>query len=484
MSYWIDNWAVWVSAFCVLAVYSYLIKDNAVYRLMIQVFIGVNVGYTVVIQWRDILYPRWWLPMLDGFDALFFGGKGSPWGSLWALVGAVGLLWYFQLSRKYVWLSRIVIGVMVGIVAGITFKSQLGQNVPQIVDSFRPLAPPVAAPTPRKLYDLPVSDVPPAIAEPVGYFVSGNRLECRELLNGVRVWDAPLQGRPVWGLSADADGVAAYRADGVTTFDIQGRQGAGSELIPGPEPPQVSIVSPTGQETKLKLLSEGGGIQAVEVASRRTVWQAEGLWLLGAEEAWAFAQSGKELRVLDGATGREEVRVVLAASITGKPAVLRYRDPRLDRNVLAVPTDAGVAAIALRPLPAFRIEKGAVLWQAPFDQPVSSVTALRDVLLVLGKSRGEAWLVPPPVPIATGTDYVENWVFVLTVVSVMVYFFFSFRKLAPGVGTLSKGGRYLLMIGFGAFFGNTVMTRMSFLLDRLMFLVDEWLKPFVQYLFG
>jgi len=41
----------------------------------------------------------------------------------------------------------------------------------------------------------------------------------------------------------------------------------------------------------------------------------------------------------------------------------------------------------------------------------------------------------------------------------------------------------MLMIGFGAFFGNTVMTRMSILLERMMFLIDDWLRPFWHAIF-
>ncbi|MGB9620785.1 MAG: hypothetical protein ACPL7K_10255, partial [Armatimonadota bacterium] len=38
----------------------------------------------------------------------------------------------------------------------------------------------------------------------------------------------------------------------------------------------------------------------------------------------------------------------------------------------------------------------------------------------------------------------------------------------------AKAGRWLLMISFGAFFGNTVMTRMAVFLERLQFLVGDW----------
>ncbi|MBI3721406.1 MAG: hypothetical protein HY248_02545, partial [Fimbriimonas ginsengisoli] len=37
-------------------------------------------------------------------------------------------------------------------------------------------------------------------------------------------------------------------------------------------------------------------------------------------------------------------------------------------------------------------------------------------------------------------------------------------------------GRWLLMIGFGAIFGSTVMMRTTLLIDRMYFVWIEWLK--------
>ncbi len=69
----------------------------------------------------------------------------------------------------------------------------------------------------------------------------------------------------------------------------------------------------------------------------------------------------------------------------------------------------------------------------------------------------------------------NNLVFTLTLLSVMVYFFFSFRHGNPAVRGTAKLGRWLLMIAFGATFGSTVMARFSLLIDRLDFLLRDWL---------
>jgi len=69
----------------------------------------------------------------------------------------------------------------------------------------------------------------------------------------------------------------------------------------------------------------------------------------------------------------------------------------------------------------------------------------------------------------------SNLVFVVTLLAVMTYFFFSFRHSNKLVTGTSKLGRWLLMVAFGAIFGSTVMARFSLLIDRIQFLLGDWL---------
>jgi hypothetical protein len=57
----------------------------------------------------------------------------------------------------------------------------------------------------------------------------------------------------------------------------------------------------------------------------------------------------------------------------------------------------------------------------------------------------------------------------------LIYFFFSKEhKGAFGVG--SRIGIWILMVTFGAGFGYTVMARISLLVGRFRFLLDDWLR--------
>jgi hypothetical protein len=67
---------------------------------------------------------------------------------------------------------------------------------------------------------------------------------------------------------------------------------------------------------------------------------------------------------------------------------------------------------------------------------------------------------------------------VIAVLATLVYFFFSTAHRGA-IGLASKVGIYVIMIGFGAGFGLTVMGRVALLVQRIMFL-----KGYIAALFG
>jgi hypothetical protein len=69
----------------------------------------------------------------------------------------------------------------------------------------------------------------------------------------------------------------------------------------------------------------------------------------------------------------------------------------------------------------------------------------------------------------------DNPTFTIGLICVLFYFFFSIEQRG-GFRFLAVGGTALLMIGFGAGYGYTVMTRIALLFDRLYFLVVEYLR--------
>jgi hypothetical protein len=68
-----------------------------------------------------------------------------------------------------------------------------------------------------------------------------------------------------------------------------------------------------------------------------------------------------------------------------------------------------------------------------------------------------------------------NIIFTFGLISVLFYFFFSLEHKGV-LKHLASVGTTLLMIGFGAGYGYTVMTRIALLFDRFYFIFVEWLK--------
>lgn len=57
----------------------------------------------------------------------------------------------------------------------------------------------------------------------------------------------------------------------------------------------------------------------------------------------------------------------------------------------------------------------------------------------------------------------------------LVYFFFSRKEKSVLSTVVSPVGIFFIMLGFGATFGLTVMSRISLLIGRLQFLLRDWL---------
>lgn len=112
---------VWIAAFFTLAIYSFLYKDNVVYKITENIFIGVAAGYYVVVQWFDVVKPDLYDPMI----------KEGKFHLIIPLV--LMLLMFTRVVGKWGWLSRIPIAFMVGVGAGLaiptTMKAMIVEQV-------------------------------------------------------------------------------------------------------------------------------------------------------------------------------------------------------------------------------------------------------------------------------------------------------------------------------------------------------------------
>ncbi|MGD8718057.1 MAG: hypothetical protein PVH29_04465 [Candidatus Zixiibacteriota bacterium] len=88
-------------------------------------------------------------------------------------------------------------------------------------------------------------------------------------------------------------------------------------------------------------------------------------------------------------------------------------------------------------------------------------------------------IIPPVVLDEAGNfqlgPSISNTLLIIGVVSGLVYFYFS-KEHKGALGGVARLGIWFLMVSFGAAFGYTVMARISLLIGRMDFLIEDWIK--------
>jgi len=131
----VDVVGFWVATFLTFCCLSFLYKDNPFYKLAEHLFIGVSVGYLIILQWGDNLQPK----LVDalfvrGYRALAEGGSLDRW---WVMRGIalvlVVMLFVNALSRRYKWVGRYPVAFVVAFYAGLQInavaQSELGEQI-------------------------------------------------------------------------------------------------------------------------------------------------------------------------------------------------------------------------------------------------------------------------------------------------------------------------------------------------------------------
>jgi hypothetical protein len=70
---------------------------------------------------------------------------------------------------------------------------------------------------------------------------------------------------------------------------------------------------------------------------------------------------------------------------------------------------------------------------------------------------------------------IDNFLIFFGVLTVLMFFYFTRKDTNPVFNYSGIFGRYVMMIAFGALFGNAAMGRMSLMIGRIRFLLIDWL---------
>ncbi|MCY4403153.1 MAG: hypothetical protein OXD54_11290 [Candidatus Poribacteria bacterium] len=128
---------IWVAAFLTLCIYSFLYRDNPFYRFAEHLFVGISVGYIIIINIHQGVIPLAWEPLSEAISALWaeIVGTTTPetrnalWGLFRILPIAIGLLFFARLSPRHTWLIRYPIAILIGFGAGVAIPNVLQANI-------------------------------------------------------------------------------------------------------------------------------------------------------------------------------------------------------------------------------------------------------------------------------------------------------------------------------------------------------------------
>jgi len=116
MTFSTNPW-VWVAAILTLAIFSFLYKENPVYRFAEHLFVGISAGYGVAIIWNNMLVPNLFDPLLKDHNLLVL------------IPAALGLLYFFRFVPKLGYLILIPMAFLLGAGNGLSLAPVIQADI-------------------------------------------------------------------------------------------------------------------------------------------------------------------------------------------------------------------------------------------------------------------------------------------------------------------------------------------------------------------
>ena len=105
-----------VAAGLTLVIYSFLYRDNPLFKIAENLYVGVTLGYTAIITWQQALLPQVYEPLFAAPTS------GAFYNALLhrSVPIILGIMLLTRLSRKHGWVSRYAYALMIGWGAGVS----------------------------------------------------------------------------------------------------------------------------------------------------------------------------------------------------------------------------------------------------------------------------------------------------------------------------------------------------------------------------
>ncbi len=118
----------WVASLLSLFIYSFLYKDNPLFKLAEHIFVGASVGYVLTITYHEVMVKKLYVPLVEQADWLLLAAAG------------LGLFMLARLVPPWAWLSRIAFAFILGISSGVAIPRLLSSFVlQQVQGTLKPL---------------------------------------------------------------------------------------------------------------------------------------------------------------------------------------------------------------------------------------------------------------------------------------------------------------------------------------------------------
>ena len=118
----------WVTGFLTLAIFSFLYKDNPLFKIAENLYVGVGMGYYVSLYFFQVWMPLVWEPLKAGNYIVI-------------IPSIMGLLLLSQLTPKLSWLSRYTLTFTIGYSCGLAIPMTINTDMlTQILGTVKPFA--------------------------------------------------------------------------------------------------------------------------------------------------------------------------------------------------------------------------------------------------------------------------------------------------------------------------------------------------------
>ncbi|HQO09379.1 MAG TPA: hypothetical protein PLK90_04550 [Clostridiales bacterium] len=107
-----DVFVTWVPVLATIMIMSFLYRDNPLYKIGENIFIGVSLGYGWILSWEYIIDPFFIMPVNDMFVEFHMSDITNI---LWFLLA---LTMFFRFSRKKAWVANYYFAFLFGYMAG------------------------------------------------------------------------------------------------------------------------------------------------------------------------------------------------------------------------------------------------------------------------------------------------------------------------------------------------------------------------------